>query len=239
MIILNKMYTGRYIAQEGKLGHEAINLVRADDQKFYIWLNSMGICCQAGVDGCTVLMVRCINSQLYKVLAKAENCTLCDGASIPRKKDNGSAQGSDRENADGTRESDQTKRYDQQKMFGVRYSGKCPMDDIYDEQDMFATFCSDTVCVPEGDVYLTTNPDRHDPQNGVFFADFKMGETMRAYIKESHIAYAALEEAMEKIPWTVIEEPDLSTIRPPEFHFFKLIRKEKDELAEACKPILS
>ena len=60
MIILNNMYTGRYITQQGNLGHEIINLFKADDGKFYIWLNSMGVCNQTGVDGCSVIMGRLI-----------------------------------------------------------------------------------------------------------------------------------------------------------------------------------
>jgi hypothetical protein len=88
MIILNNMYTGRYITQQGKLGHEIINLFKADDGKFYIWLNSMGVCTQSKADGCTILMVRSVNASLYKVLAKAEDCQFCDGAKSYRARKN-------------------------------------------------------------------------------------------------------------------------------------------------------
>ena len=133
MIILNNMYTGRYISSWGNLGHEAINLIKANDDKFYIWLNSMGIFPSNKVkqaDNSTIIMVRSINSHLYKVLAYAKDCKLCDGATISRKKKN---QGTD----------DKKKRYEKQKKLDVTYNGKCPMDDIYKEEDMFATFYTD------------------------------------------------------------------------------------------------
>ena len=59
------MYTGRYISSWGNLGHEAINLIKADDGKFYIWLNSMGVFPNSKANkakNCTVIMVRSINS---------------------------------------------------------------------------------------------------------------------------------------------------------------------------------
>lgn len=212
MIVLNNMYTGRYISSWGNLGHEAINLIRADNGKFYIWLNSMGVCTEPidGKDGCTVLMVRSINSTLYKVIAKAEGCILCDGANISRTKKSSETD-------------DRADRYEKQKELHVTYKGECPMDKIYQEKDMFATFCSENVSEARGDVYLSTKPSAEVED------DFKISEAMRAYIGAGHKAYKRLKEFIENVNWEPIDS-DISKIQPPEFNFFKLIRKDKDEL---------
>lgn len=217
MIILNNMYTGRYITQQGNLGHEIINLFKADNGKFYIWLNSMGVCNQAGVDNCSVIMVRSISSNLYKVIAKAENCELCSGANISRDK--------------GNKDEDlKVKRYNAQKGLKVFYNNKCPMDDIFQEKDMFATFSTCKVLKPKGDIYITNNSSLGNIDNGILFADFKISEAMRAYIKEDHKAFQKLSSLIEnKDLWEDVG--DQNTVTKPEFNFFKLIRKDKDELS--------
>ena len=221
MIILNNMYTGRYISSWGNLGHEAINLIKADDGKFYIWLNSMGVFPKYKANeanGCAVIMVRSINSHLYKVLAYAKNCSLCPGADIPRKKNNSGV-------------TDKTERYAKQKALSVTYNGKCPMDEIYREQDMFATFCTDEVYEAIGDVYLTNEESRADDDKNIFYADFTISEAMRAYIEEQHPAKTDLESFISKPIWNKIESNNISCASCSEFNFFKLIRKERDELS--------
>ncbi|MCH5192134.1 MAG: PD-(D/E)XK nuclease family protein [Oscillospiraceae bacterium] len=221
MIILNNMYTGRYITQHGKLGHEAINLFKADDGKFYIWLNSMGVCTKSGVEGCTVIMIRSINSHLYKVLAKAENCKLCKGVGISRKKGN---KGTD----------DKIDRYNEQKAMHVTYNEKDPMDDIYDEKDMFATFWTTKVHETKSniDVYLTNDKDLEDNEANIYYADFKISEAMRAYIGTDHNAHSALSKLLkQKDIWNNITEKNVTEVKKPEFNFFKLLRKERDELS--------
>ena len=219
MIILNNMYTGRYITQHGKLGHESINLVRADNDNYYIWLNSMGVCTKEGVDGATVIMVRSINSNLYKVLAKAEDCELCDGANISRKRGNS---GTD----------DKEERYKKQKALRVTYNQKCPMDDIFDdEKDMFATFCTTKMYEPKEDTYLTTIKENKDEINHVYYADFKISEAMRAYISDASGTKTDLNEVLKADIWKEMEESSSENFSLSEFNFFKLIRKDKDELS--------
>lgn len=221
MIILNNMYTGRYISQQGNLGHEAINLVRADNGNFYIWLNSMGVCTHGNTDDCTILMVRTINSTLYKVLAKAEHCHLCDGANISRLKSNAGIE-------------DKAQRAKLQKNLGVTYNGRDPMKDIYHEEDMFATFWTKTVCEANGDVYLTNDPAMEDPEHHIFYADFRISEAMRAYIAPSHQAHTPLSEFLQKGIWkrpTQMEDRFFAEVQTTKFNFFKLIRKDKDELS--------
>lgn len=218
MIILNNMYTGRYITEQGKLGHEAINLVKADDGNFYIWLNSMGVCTQIGKDQtCDVIMVRSINSHLYKVLAKAVNCHLCDGANIPRTRN--------------SKDSSAEDRYNAQKKMEVRYNGKDPMDVIFEEKDMFATFWTKSVYEADGDIYLTNESKLADEKKRIYYADFKISEAMRAYIKDTHTASDKLKAFLNQDVWKSIADAEEVAVAPPEFNFFKLIRKHKDELS--------
>ena len=221
MIILNNMYTGRYITSQGKLGHEIINLFKADDSKFYIWLNSMGICTRKDVNNSTVLMLRSVNSNLYKILGKGVNCQLCPGVDISRDKGNNNPAFKD-------------ERYKKQKALKVKYNGKCPMDDIFDEQDMFATFVADDVREPVGDVYLTNDRQLADPANGVYYVGFKISEAMRAYVNDSS-REKEFEDIIKKIKWKAITDKvaaqNVQNIAKPTFNFFKLIRKEKDELS--------
>ncbi len=218
MIILNNMYTGRYITQQGNLGHEIINLFKADDGKFYIWLNSMGICTRSNVNNSTIIMVRSVNSRMYKVLAKAEKCQLCSGASISR----------DKGNKDDNLKS---RRYQNQKELGVTYNGKCPMDDIFNEKDMFATFSTSKVLQPKGDIYITNDKSLEDTCNGIYYAEFKISEAMRSYVKEDSNAFNVLSNLMssETIEWEDVDNASLPN--EPSFNFLKLIRKDKDELS--------
>ena len=52
---------------------------------------------------------------------------------------------------------------------GVKYNGKCPIDDIYKEKDMFATFCTEKVFEADGDVYLTNDISQVDENNKIYF----------------------------------------------------------------------
>lgn len=230
MIILNNMYTGRYITQQGKLGHEIINLFKADDGKFYIWLNSMGVCTQAKADRCTILMVRSVNASLYKVLAKAEDCQFCDGAKSSRA----------RKNIEKEKEKAE-KRYKAQKNLvkeGATYNGKDPMDDIFKDHDMFATFVTRNVYETNGDVYITTEEKRENIEKGIYYVEFnRVSEAMRAYfMNEEKNAYQQLQDLIEdkgiwKRDTTEMVKDQNTNVALPDFNFFKLICKERDELS--------
>lgn len=87
-IIINKMYVGGYLLEGDNIGHEIINLYKADDGKNYIYLNSQGtIDLSHGKNRITVLMVRKFATKTYKVLAKADGVTILDFADsrLPRK----------------------------------------------------------------------------------------------------------------------------------------------------------
>ena len=86
-IIINKMYVGGYLSEGDNIGHEIINLYKADDGKNYIYLNSQGTIESSHGESCiTVLLVRKFASKTYKILAKADGITILDFADskLPR-----------------------------------------------------------------------------------------------------------------------------------------------------------
>lgn len=67
-IILNKMYAGSYL--QNNIGHEVINLFKADNGKNYIYVNEDGITSEK--DNKAVLLVRYVEEGVLEVIAKAE-----------------------------------------------------------------------------------------------------------------------------------------------------------------------
>ncbi|MBR5616041.1 MAG: PD-(D/E)XK nuclease family protein, partial [Clostridia bacterium] len=127
---------------------------------------------------------------------------------------------------------DKLLRYNAQKELHVTYNGKDPMDQIYKEADMFATFCSPTVYEANGDIYLTSDKALADPEKCIYYADFKISEAMRAYIGENHAAHKDLQDFLDTSTiWKEILTNDYSVVEKSEFNFFKLLRKDRDELS--------
>ena len=44
LIIINRMYAGKYLTEGENIGHEIINLIRSDNGNNYLWLNADGNC---------------------------------------------------------------------------------------------------------------------------------------------------------------------------------------------------
>ena len=81
LIIINRMYAGKYLTVGENIGHEIINLIRCDNGDNYLWLNADGNCDIAKFvdkkgdclyDEIVMLMVRMHGKRQWKVLAKAE-----------------------------------------------------------------------------------------------------------------------------------------------------------------------
>ena len=81
LIIINRMYAGKYITVGENIGHEIINLIRSDNGNNYLWLNADGNCDlskfvdkkgKTYFDEIVMLMVRMYGPRQWKVLAKAE-----------------------------------------------------------------------------------------------------------------------------------------------------------------------
>ena len=83
-IILCKMYAGRYL--EENIGHEVINLFRADNDNNYVYINDDGrIAEKYNNTVSAVLLIRYVEEGVFEVIAKAEDLeqVLFRGKSIP------------------------------------------------------------------------------------------------------------------------------------------------------------
>lgn len=81
LIIVNRMYAGKYLTIGENIGHEIINLIRSDNGNNYLWLNADGNCDVSKFvdkngnllyDEVLMLMVRMYGHRQWKVLGKAE-----------------------------------------------------------------------------------------------------------------------------------------------------------------------
>ena len=83
-IVLNRMYTGSYLSTN--LGHEVINMLQADDDKHYLYLNAKGNFSPRGQNMGTMLLVRGIGDKQVEVVGMAMNLIPVESAccQLPR-----------------------------------------------------------------------------------------------------------------------------------------------------------
>ena len=75
-VILNNMFpNAAYMTTYENIGHETINLFRANDGYYYIHLNPNGTC---NLDNVDVLNLSKIGNGLWRVMSKAVNCKRLD-----------------------------------------------------------------------------------------------------------------------------------------------------------------
>ena len=228
-IIINKMYVGGYLLEGDNIGHEIINLYKADDGKNYIYLNSQGtIELSHGSNRITVLMVRKFASKIYKILAKAEGITILDFANskLPRKE-----------------------RYEGQDALGLAYGGVSLVDlfnensfrgSLEDEKDAYTTFVADRVIKPKNQIYITD--DESLSGEYTFFIRTNKGfgkQTLREFYHENKKpeSFTDLNQIIEnKGLWEKANTTQVISELPepqknPNFNFLKIIRQEDNELA--------
>ncbi len=228
-IIINKMYVGAYLSEGDNIGHEIINLYKADDGKNYIYLNSQGtIELSHGENSITVLLVRKFASKTYKVLAKAEGVTILDFADskLPREE-----------------------RYKGQVALGLTYGGISLVDlfnenlyhgSLQEEKNAYTTFVADKVIKPKNQMYITD--DASVSGDNTYFIRTNKGfgkQTLREFYNENEKpdSFADLNQIIENSElWedanttqAISELPELQ--KDPYFNFLKIIRQEDNELA--------
>ena len=228
-IIINKMYVGGYLLEGDNIGHEIINLYKADNGKNYIYLNSQGtIELSHGSNRITVLMVRKFASKIYKILAKAEGITILDFANskLPRKE-----------------------RYEGQVTLGLTYGGVSLVDlfnensyrgSLEEEKNAYTTFVADRVIKPKNQIYITD--DESVSGDNTFFIRTNKGfgkQTLREFYSENEKpeSFTDLNQIIEnKELWeeanttqAISELPEPQ--KDPYFNFLKIIRQEDNELA--------
>ena len=228
-IIINKMYVGAYLSEGDNIGHEIINLYKADDGKNYIYLNSQGtIELSHGENRITILLVRKFASKTYKVLAKVEGVTILDFADskLPREE-----------------------RYKGQVALGLTYGGISLVDlfnenlyhgSLEDEKNAYTTFVADKVIKPKNQLYITD--DSSVSGDNTYFIRTNKGfgkQTLREFYNENDKpdSFADLNQIIEyRELWedanttqAISELPELQ--KDPYFNFLNIIRQEDNELA--------
>lgn len=227
-IIINKMYNGNYLLEGGNIGHEIINLYKADDGKNYIYLNSQGtIELSHGDNILTVLMVRKTVTNTYKVLAKAEGVWILGFADsrMPR-----------------------PERYQGQLDLGLTYDGVKLVDifdqnvfrgSIEDEKNAYTTFVADKVIKPKDQLYITDD-ESLSGESTIYIRTAKGfgSQTLREYYNEfdKPDSFTDLNQIIEN--GELWEDSDTTQriselpmiLKDPYFNFLNIIRKEDDEL---------
>lgn len=228
-IIINKMYVGNYLSEGDNIGHEIINLYKADDGKNYIYLNSQGfIDLSHGKNRLTILLVRKFASKIYKVLAKAEGIKVLDFAdkNLPKEQ-----------------------RYKGQVALGLTYGGVSLVDlfnensyrgSFDEDKNVYTTFVADMVIKPKNQIYITDDESVSD--DNIFFIRTNKGfgkQTLREFYNEHEKpeSFTDLNKIIEnKELWeetnatqTIYEFPEIE--KDIYFNFLKIIRQEDNELA--------
>ncbi|MCH5227746.1 MAG: PD-(D/E)XK nuclease family protein [Muribaculaceae bacterium] len=72
-IIINRMYAGSYLSDN--IGHEVINLFRADNNNFYIYINPYGSVSKEALNFENILLVRLAGKNLFEVIGLATGLT--------------------------------------------------------------------------------------------------------------------------------------------------------------------
>ena len=226
-IIINRMYAGDYLLEGDNIGHEIINLYKADNGKNYIYLNSSGRIERTHLKNeITVLLVRYYAKGTYKILAKTE------GISVP-----------------DCRQSELELSYggvNLKKIFSNnRFRGKTDMDNV------LVTFEAASVVKPAIPLYITDNPDAADTntENGkTFFIRTKSGfgrQSLRQFFNKDDPQKADAFQDLYNIIlndhnglWesgntttTISEISELEVGTDDHFNFLQIIRQEDHELA--------
>lgn len=139
-VILNNVFpNARYMTAVDNLGHETINLFKADNG-FYLHLNANGT--YQGEEPVDVLNVSYVGKGLYQVMSKAVHCTVMDEA-----KKSGSRMNEERYN--GQKEAINYDGIPIYKFFesNVTMQGEA-------EKDLFATFKCKCIVEPQESIFL-------------------------------------------------------------------------------------
>ena len=176
MLILNKMYVGGYLTEGENIGHEVINLIKAKDDNYYIWLNAGGNIPEYQVKrmkgkNIDVLLARPAGKGIFKVLGLAKNCEI-DNMAIGKK--------------------DKTEAYNEQKNVMYKIGNKTvSLGDIYkhntyhnadDAKSLLYTFKCENVYMPVGDMYITNDEKQVNTLNSyINYFPIDSKESLREY----------------------------------------------------------
>lgn len=229
-ILINRMYSGDYLAAENNIGHEVINLFKDDKGNNYIYVLSDGSVAKKHNDKIqSVLLVRWVGNRTMEILAKAENLE-----QILRRK---TANRSDRK----TLHEEQIKYICENDITygGVRLD-QIMKDNIFHGQvnydSFYITFKANKLLKPIMSIYIKDKQDVLSAKNAYFIegVTFSM-QSPKMYYSEGTSAYKVLDDIIKDDSlWE--SENSTEKIDPIQFekdekdNFLKIIGKEYDEV---------
>lgn len=140
-IVVNRMYVGAYL--ESNLGHEIINLFKADNGEHYLYLNSSGSLAREHCDIDYMLMVKYAGNNTLEVIGLAKGLEIAPGADSPRPRDI--------KQLDDTIAGEQRDFILSQPGGGIKYGGVSILDIFKnaEQQSVFITYKANEVLVPK------------------------------------------------------------------------------------------
>ncbi len=146
-ILLNKMYVGEYLKNQDNIGHEIINLFKADNDKNYIYVNYYGAMAKEHNNKIkTILLVRYCTDCTMEILAKAADLeqVVFVNTTFPSEKQK--------------IHKDQIKYIDKN---DIKYDGLKPYDIFTNNKDnenaAYITFKANTLLKPVKPIYICAN----------------------------------------------------------------------------------
>lgn len=231
-IILNKMYTGGYLESGENIGHEIINLYKADNDCNYVYVNAYGwIAKEWDHKISEILLVRMINNATLEILGVASDLQqiLCE---YDYKKED--------------------VFFEEQKKYvhenGIKY-GSVYLDEIMkgnrDEvqyKPQLVTFRAGSVRRPSKTIYLTTDKSLNTNANSQYFylPEYNFSCTSpKIYCDEQEQpkAHTVLKKIIDNSSLWLNSEKSTdkvnlkNDISSEKFSFLTLIKKEYDELS--------
>lgn len=235
-IVLSRMYTGKYLSDN--IGHEAINLFKADDGKHYIYLNDIGKFDKKHVNKDTgellfdnIILTKPIGHNAVEVVGWASGLEMIYN---PQK------------------DEDNNKERQKDKAREIKYGGQT-LEEIFrdseqHDQDIVVTFSAKKVLMPEESICIVYAPKKSQENTFKFEAYYKrvvrlgfdgpkLGHDLKTYIIKPSENYE--ESDFKKIKDEIIDVKGLwidkfkkvstKEIEPP--IFLEICRRNYEEIA--------
>lgn len=227
-IVISRMYSGEYL--DANLGHEVINLFKADDGKHYIYLNHDGCYSDKHVNNGKltfdrILFVKPIGDNAVEVVAKAEGLTML---------------------YDPTQSASDNRNTQLSLSCNISYGGS-PLQRIFfgaAQQEVNVTFEAEKVLTPTKSICLefvpksnAKNVRSHQQEYDIVVTlkDTKLGQGLKSYVQDSSSDYADLQQIMDNDQlWEdTIQMVNLNTLatKIPQTTYLDICGRSYDEVA--------
>ena len=231
-ILLNIMFTGSYL-ENNNIGHEAINLFKADNGKNYIYVLPYGTMSNIHNGKIkTILLIRRHSAKVLEILAKAEGLEQVAKVMTTRKKEISALR-----DAQNKYISDNNVTYD-----GVRINDIFGDNKNSDEQSVFITFSAKKVTKAKQPIYLVVD-SAEKKQDEEFYEVLTeiykfSSQSPKMYIseKEHSKAYKKLEEIIKNTDYwgettqKLIYHHKLRGEISDSYNMIDIMKKDHDEL---------